>query len=75
MDGTLYDHKKLQEIRGRLFTQDELARKLGRNVKTISRAETGKHASFRLLSEIMTACGRSIKEIILENEQAETASK
>lgn len=71
MDKRHYDNSKLQEIRAKHFTQEQLAKRINKHVKTISRAETGASASFKLLSEIMSTCGRSVKEIIYENPLAE----
>ena len=67
MDAKDYDHEKLQKIRRMNFTQENVASKLGVSVKTISRAETGKVASFKLLSAITKECGVSVKDILREN--------
>lgn len=66
MDKRHYNHKELQKIRAAKFTQEELAGQLNKHVKTISRAETGKSASFKLLSEIANACDISVKKLIYE---------
>ena len=67
MNANDYDHKKLKEIRKQHFTQEQLANLLNRDVKTISRAETGEQASFQLLKEITSKCNVSIKTIIFDN--------
>ena len=64
MTSNHYNHERLREIRMQRFTQEQIARLVGVNVKTISRVETGKSASFELLSRIMRECGRPVKEII-----------
>jgi transcriptional regulator with XRE-family HTH domain len=70
MDKRHYNHTELQKFREKLFTQEQLAKQLNKHVKTISRAETGKSASFKLLAEITSACGKSVKEIIYETPLA-----
>jgi DNA-binding XRE family transcriptional regulator len=71
MDKRHYNHTKLQEIRAENFTQDELAKLINKHVKTISRAETGVSASFKLLSAMMSACKKSVKEIIYDEPLAQ----
>ncbi len=66
MDKRHYNHKELQKIREQFYTQEKIADKIKKHPKTISRAETGESASFDLLTNIMTACGRSVKEIIYD---------
>jgi transcriptional regulator with XRE-family HTH domain len=67
MDAKDYDHKKLKEIRERKFTQEELAKRLNKHVKTISRAETGNSASYKLLKAITAECGVPITTVLREN--------
>jgi transcriptional regulator with XRE-family HTH domain len=66
MDKRYYNQNALKKIREAVFTQEELAKKINRHVKTISRAEAGKHASLPLLAEMTNACGRSVKEVIYD---------
>jgi transcriptional regulator with XRE-family HTH domain len=70
MDKRFYDYEKLQEIREGQFTQEQLAKKIRKHPKTISRAETGESASFTLIWEIMTACNHSVKDVIRDNVPA-----
>lgn len=67
MNKQQYDFKKLKELRGKVFTQEQLAKKLNVHPKTISRAENGESASFDLLWQIATACNIPLKEIIKDN--------
>lgn len=66
MDSNDYDHEKLQKLRERRFTQVQLAKRLNIHEKTVSRAECGKHASFKLLKAITDELGISVADILRE---------
>lgn len=67
MDAKDYDHEKLQQIREKKFTQQEIADRLNKHVKTISRAECGRSASFKLLKAITDECGVPVAQVLREN--------
>jgi transcriptional regulator with XRE-family HTH domain len=68
MNGAHYKPELLAAVRKEKITQKELAERLGVTEMTIHRAETGKNASYELLSDICREIGLDIKTILLSTE-------
>jgi transcriptional regulator with XRE-family HTH domain len=53
MNGSLYNHRLLADVRDARYTQEQFAEILGITVVTLSRMENGRNASYEL---ILKAC-------------------
>lgn len=73
MNGNHYNPKKLVEWREEFGkTQDKVAELIGVERNTISRAETGKVASYELLATLCRIYGKSTHDLIYSNPVAVT---
>jgi transcriptional regulator with XRE-family HTH domain len=53
MNGSLYNHRLLADVRAQKYTQEQFAEMLDVSVVTLSRMENGRNASYEL---IFNAC-------------------
>jgi transcriptional regulator with XRE-family HTH domain len=65
MNADHYNPELLAAARKKKITQKELAERLGVTEMTIHRAETGKNASYELLSDICREIGLDVKKILV----------
>ena len=68
MNDNHYHPEKLAEIRKKVGTQEEVARRLGITNITLSRAENGKNASYELLCAISNLANTDVREILKQNQ-------
>lgn len=69
MNAEHYYNEKLAELRKKIGTQEDVAKKLNITSVQLSRAENGKSASYELLCAIASLANADVRELLKANEK------